>query len=247
LDALVDYKSDLATTNLLFAILEPPTNGVLSGLNPMTGEVNYTPVSNYAGPDAFRFTTAIDSILSTGLVEITVSPVNDAPQFIATPDDVVIQEMAPWSVTNAATDVDLPTQSLSYTLIGAPTNAAIDPNGVITWAPLHSQGASTNTFTTVVSDGLLSATNGFLVTVVEPVAAPVILSLERVGASNVVLTWSSQENVTYEIRYRTDLSGGDWAVLQSDVPATNTTASVVDTPGHDPQRFYQVIVKGAVR
>ena len=38
-------------------------------------------------------------------------------------------------VTNTATDADIPTNTLTYSLAVAPTNAVVDTNGVITWTP----------------------------------------------------------------------------------------------------------------
>src|SRR5213593_2278008 len=67
-----------------FAILSGPANGALSLLNTSTGAVTYTPNTNYNGPDAFRFTVSDGSLLATGTVSITVTPVNDAP--LATAD-----------------------------------------------------------------------------------------------------------------------------------------------------------------
>ncbi|MFZ0828469.1 MAG: hypothetical protein WAO02_13700, partial [Verrucomicrobiia bacterium] len=54
------------------------------------------------------------------------------------------------------------------------TNAVIDINGVISWTPTEAQGPGTNRFTTVVSDGSLSATNSFIVVVNEVNVAPVL-------------------------------------------------------------------------
>src|SRR5207237_397493 len=84
------------------------------------------------------------------------------------------------TVTNTATDADLPANTLSYTLsvtcgAAAVTNAGISADGVITWTPTEAQGPSTNTFTTVVTDNgspALSATNSFTVLVTEVNTAP---------------------------------------------------------------------------
>ena len=57
-----------------------------------------------------------------------------------------------------------------------PAGATINSNGVITWTPSEAQGPSTNTLTSVVSDGSLSATNSFVVIVTEVNAAPSFLA-----------------------------------------------------------------------
>src|SRR2546425_6946474 len=86
-------------------------------------------------------------------------------------------ELTALVVTNTATDSDVPTNVLGYSLINPPEGAIIDSNGVITWTPTEAQGPSTNILTTVVSDNgvpPLSATNSFTVVVTEVNSAPVL-------------------------------------------------------------------------
>lgn len=74
-------------------------------------------------------------------------------------------------VTNTASESDMRVMSLTYALVNAPTNAMIDTNGIITWAPVLAQVPSTNLFTTVATAydpsaanaQQMSATNSFVV------------------------------------------------------------------------------------
>jgi hypothetical protein len=76
------------------------------------------------------------------------------------------------TITNTATDADLPLNPLRYVLQG-PAGASIDTNGIIHWQPTAAQVPSTNLFTTVVENTNawaliareLSATNSFTVVV----------------------------------------------------------------------------------
>jgi autotransporter-associated beta strand protein len=89
--------------------------------------------------------------------------------------NLTINELSLMTVTNTATDADLPAQTLTYILLAGPTNAVIDTNGIITWTPTEAQGPSTNIFTTAVTDSgtpPLSATNSFMVMVNEVNNAP---------------------------------------------------------------------------
>ena len=107
---------------------------------------------------------------------VTVSEVNSAP-VLGAQTNRTVGELTLLTVTNAASDADLPANTLSYQLISPPAGAVIDTNGVITWTPTEGQGPGTNTITTVVTDnGLppLSATNSFIVTVSEVNSAPVL-------------------------------------------------------------------------
>jgi hypothetical protein len=110
-----------------------------------------------------------------------------APAFAGTPTNRTVAELTAMTVTNAATDADVPAQTLAYSLVNAPTNAVISTNGVITWMPGEAQGPSTNLFTTVVSDGLAGATNTFEVVVTEVNVAPVADSQSLTNAEDAAL------------------------------------------------------------
>ena len=79
-------------------------------------------------------------------------------------------------VTNSATDADIPAQTLTFSLLTAPTNAAINASsGLFTWRPTIAQSPSTQTVAVVVADNgtpIMSATQSFTVTVTNP-AVPV--------------------------------------------------------------------------
>ncbi|NDF00608.1 MAG: hypothetical protein EB034_20410, partial [Verrucomicrobia bacterium] len=100
--------------------------------------------------------------------EPVVAPENHAPVLPASAIYNVVK-LANLVVTNTATDVDVPAQTLAYELLVKPDGATIDANGIVRWTPA---AASTNFFQTKVTDSGMppkSATNGFYVIVSEPV------------------------------------------------------------------------------
>ena len=117
---------------------------------------------------------------------VTVSEVDVAPVFVGTPTNRTINELTALTVTNNATDADLPANALTYSLLNAPGNATISTNGVISWTPTEAEGPATNTITTVASDGILSVTNQFVVTVSEMDVAPVFVIGRATGRVRVV-------------------------------------------------------------
>ena len=110
---------------------------------------------------------------NTGCVEF---PTN-RPPVLTVAGDQVIDELATLTVTNTATDPDLPATPLAFELLSPPPGAAIDPlTGVVTWTPTEAQGASTNTIVVRVTDSgvpRLSATNSFRVIVKDGSQIPV--------------------------------------------------------------------------
>src|SRR5204862_4239859 len=97
--------------------------------------------------------------------------------FLPAQSDRTVSELSTMTVTNTASDADLPANTLTYSLIAAPANATISSSGIVTWTPNESQGPGTNVFTTRVTDnGIppLSATNSFNVVVTEVNSAPTL-------------------------------------------------------------------------
>jgi hypothetical protein len=61
-----------AGTTLTFQITTLPTNGLLSGFNPATGAIQYTPAHAYSGADSFTF-TASNGITNSGPATVRIS------------------------------------------------------------------------------------------------------------------------------------------------------------------------------
>jgi hypothetical protein len=168
---------------------------------------------------------------------------NAAP-FLAAQSDRTIAELTSLIVTNTATDPGAPPGSLSYSLLNPPTGASIDANGVITWTPSEAQGPSTNTLTTVVSDGglpPLSATNSFKVVVNEinvPPALPAqtnrtIVALTPLVVSNTAsdsdlpanpISYSLITGPTNAVISNTGVI--TWTPVVAQVPSTNLFTTV---------------------
>src|SRR6266516_3690603 len=88
---------------------------------------------------------------ATNSFMVTVNEVNSAPVLPAQ-STRTLAEQTVLTVTNKASDADIPANVLTYQLVNPPTGASIDARGVFTWTPSETQGPSTNLITTVVSD-----------------------------------------------------------------------------------------------
>ncbi len=146
-------------------------------------------------------------------------------------------------ITNAATDTNQPAQTLTFSLLSAPTNATLTPlnntNAVFTWRPLVSQADTTNTVTLKVADSgspSLSATNSFLITV-NPLAQPAVSSISMSGG-RVSLVATGAVGPDYTVLVSTNLTS--WQVLfTSNSPPMPVT--LVDTNfSNYPARFYRI-------
>ncbi len=80
--------------------------------------------------------------------------INHPPILTGVPTEATIQEQVPYTFTAGATDPDGPVPPLTFSLVGAPSGAAINPaTGQFTWTPTAAQGPGDYTFTVRVSDG----------------------------------------------------------------------------------------------
>src|SRR5690349_17714166 len=156
--------SDVDRTNLTFALLAGPANGVVSGFNASTGLLQYTPATNYSGPDSFTFTVFDGSLYATGLVSITVTPVNDSPladdQSVSTPEDTAQAIVVTGSDVDSTNLTFLPLHDAPPIVVSG-FNAS---TGSLQYTPATNYSGP-DSFTFTVFDGSLYATGLVSITV----------------------------------------------------------------------------------
>ncbi len=237
-------------SNLTALLVFNPTNGILN-LQP-SGAFTYAPFTNFFGVDAFAYETR-DGTNSLGgsWVTINVSAVNDPP-VLPSVSNQELAEGATLTVTNTASDLDLPAQSLTYVLVSAPSGATIDPGGVITWTPTEAQDSGTNVFATIVTDSgnpPLSVTNTFTVVVTEVNSTPalgVMADQRLVELATLSVTNAASDSdlpaqtLTYSLVIAPagamiDADGViTWSPTEAQGPATNLFSTVVTDNGNPP-------------
>jgi len=151
----------------------------------------------------------------------------DATNFFVNPGTTVL-------VTNTATDSDLPTQTLTYTLITSPIGSSLNSN-VFIWYPTMSQAGTTNLITIVVTDNgtpSLSATQTFTVTVNKTIT-PKVASFKLVSGVP-TLTIDEAMGSSYVIETSTNLV--DWQVTRTNTSSLTTWS---DTNSQAPFKFYR--------
>ena len=114
--------------------------------------VSYTPNSNYNGADQFTYTASDGrKTSSVGTVQITITPVNDAPTISGTAGTTILEDTA-YSFTPSATDVDGDT--LTYTIQNRPSWSSFSSStGSLTGTPQDQHVGSTSGIVISVSDG----------------------------------------------------------------------------------------------
>src|SRR5439155_505196 len=145
--------ADLPANTLTFGLVSAPT-GV--NLNPSTGVLTWTP-TEAQGPSTNLITVRVTDNRSEERrvgkgCTVNVNEVNSAPVLTVLIDQT-LTELRTLTVTNTASDADLPLNTLTFSLVSAPTGVNLNPSsGVLTWTPTEAQGPSTNLITVRVTD-----------------------------------------------------------------------------------------------
>src|SRR5213079_1117070 len=169
---------DLPANTLTFSLMSAPA-GV--NLNPSSGVLTWTP-TEAQGPSTNLITVrVIDNgappSSDTRSFTVVVTEANSAP-VLTVPPDQTVTELSTLTVTNTASDADLPANTLTFSLVSAPAGVNLDSSsGVLSWTPTEAQGPSTNVITVKVTDNgapSLSDTKSFTVVVSEAISAPVL-------------------------------------------------------------------------
>ncbi len=167
----------------------------------------------------------------------------NTPPSLATNADVTIVAGTTLIVTNTATDTNLPPQTLTFSLLAAPANAAINAtNGIFSWRPAIAQSPSTNLITVVVTDNgtpALSATNSFYVTVNTPVAP----AMANLSLSNGLFSMqvSGDSGPDYVLQTSTNLTPPvNWLPIQTNVSAVPPLSFSDAGATNFNRRFYRV-------
>ena len=169
--------ADLPANTLTFSLSGEPAG---ASIDPVTGVFTWTP-TEAQGPGSYTFDVVVTDdgrriLTDFETITVTVNEVNVAPVLGAIGDQTV-DEQTLLTFTATATDADLPANTLTFSLSGAPAGASIDPvTGVFTWTPTEAQGPGTYTFDVVVTDDgrCGSDSETITVTVNEVNVAPVL-------------------------------------------------------------------------
>jgi Putative Ig domain len=148
--------------------------------------------------------------------------------------------------SNAATDVDSPTQTLTYDLQNGPPGASINPtSGLVTWRPAISQSGAAYPISVRVSDNgapSMSATQTFSVTVLQP--SQPSLSQASLTASGFNMQVGGDAGPDYSVYATTNLSenftGWDWLLTSN--PGTLPFQFFDRTATNFSRRYYRVTI-----
>ncbi|HVV71481.1 MAG TPA: putative Ig domain-containing protein, partial [Verrucomicrobiae bacterium] len=235
---------DIPANSLTYQLLNPPA-GVQIDSN---GIISWTP-TEAQGPSTNVVVTVVTDnnpwalnaqhLSATNSFTLVVNEVNTKPvlQPIA---DTSTHYGLPISVQAVASDADIPTNTLTFSLDAAPTNMTINAaSGLISWTPALEQIGSATVTVRVTDNGLppLSDTTSFHVTVT---GSQPQLGIQSLPGRLVQINITGDVGTAYELQVSTNLVNWD-----NYVPITPTASPYpyID-PGSStaPTRFYRLKV-----
>jgi hypothetical protein len=211
-----------------------------SGTNAQFFTTNFAVRINASGVTTASQIASVDDFLVTGVTLVT-----NTPPVIATNFNRTVVAGAIINFTNTATDSDLPGQTLTWSLLTAPTNATLGTNtGVFNWRPLLAQSPATNQISLRVADNgapSLSATQSFSVTVLRPTTP--LISQPQLSNGIFSVQVGGDTGPDYYLLGATNLNlPVTWLPLKTNLLAMPPFTFFDSTATNFNQRFYRVLI-----
>ncbi|HBC3487788.1 TPA: tandem-95 repeat protein, partial [Vibrio parahaemolyticus] len=212
-----------------------PVNGSVS-VNP-DGSVTYTPNDNYQGTDSFTYIVTSGGVSESAIVEVNVTPANDAP--VAKDDIATTQEDTAVTIDVLPNDTDVDGDKLSIESVSVPkeqgTVEVVD--GKLVFTPAENfNGDAEITYT--VTDGQLTDEAKVTVTVNPVNDAPTIkvdavesITEDAVSIDTVVATLTVRDTDTSEDQLTVSLennSNGYFVLVGDEVKLTQAGVDAVN-------------------
>ena len=214
------------------------TNGVNGTVQiNVDNTVTYTPAQDYFGPDSFTYYLSDgNGGEDTATVNITVTPVNDAPK-VSDPGEQFSRELDVVSLQILASDPD--GDALTYSAQGLPDGLSVDPVTGLISGELSYDSAGFHEVFVVVTDGQSSVESGFPWTVTNTNRAPVANDDDA----------ATDEDTPVTIHVLANDSDGDGDALSLgllDISATPglVTVNADDTLTYDPNGRFEHLNDG---
>ena len=175
-----------------------------SSINSSSGAFTWTP-TEAQGAGSYPITVRVTDNGSPAsndfeTITVTVDEINVAPA-LATIANQTVTEGSTFSYTASATDSDLPANTLTYSLITAPTNMTINPSsGAISWTTAEKDGPATNQITVRVKDNgvpVLWSDKTFNLTVNEANVAPVLTVTNSASTTVDLVDYENYQDGSY--------------------------------------------------
>ena len=210
---------------------------------PAATSATYTIPAAYAG-NAGSYSVIVSNAAGTvtsSSVTLTVGNTAPTPALVS---DQTVNVGVTVNITDAATDPDVPPQTLTYALLAAPAGATLDSgSGAFSWRPTVSAANTANPVMVVATDNgtpNLSATNSFNI-IVNPLTLPTVSTVSYADGQ-FSLTVNGQVGPDYAVQVSTNLTDGNWTTLFTTNSPPSPFTFTDSSAGLVPAQFYRIVV-----
>jgi hypothetical protein len=237
--------SDGPTNRLTYALVEPPVGMTI---NAETGAISWTP-SEAQGPNSYTITVTVEDNSPAAINEqhlrvannfkVQVNEVNTAP-IASLPGSATLHAGITYSNNAVATDIDIPANTLGFSLVSGPDGLTVSSGGQIVWSTGTATPGEYPIRIRLADDGApsLSSTQFLVLTIV---TAP-ILSIQSDSLTN-TLTWTSVPDGLYRIEYKNEVNVETWTEIPEEInPVGSVASKAIGSSSGLTNRFYRIRV-----
>jgi hypothetical protein len=212
---LVNSSATAVFTVAATGLPNPSFQWLKNGTNFLGATNAVLTITNVQAGDAATYSAAVSNsagVVTSSNAILTVFSPNTVPS-LAPISDQTTNAGAMITITNIATDPDVPPQILTFSLLAGPTDSTFSAAGVFNWRAAASQSGSTNPVSVKVTDNgtpNLSATNNFKV-IVNPASKPSLGSVSFSGNQLSITVNGGTVGPDYVVEVSSNLT--DWQTL----------------------------------
>ncbi len=176
---LAATDGDVPAQPLTYSLVAQPVSGTLTGLNPATGAVTYTPNPGFVGLDRFTF-QATDGFVNSNVATVSITVPGTLPP-VAHARAAIAEQAAPRQLQLVATDPNTPAKSLTYVIVTPPSSGTLTGLNPATGAVTYTSNAAfagTDSFTFKANNGVLDSN---VATVTITVMLPLVAQAQTVS------------------------------------------------------------------
>ena len=245
IDELAQFSIDLASGDK--SLSDRPLNHFLktgpSGLSvSASGRLNWTP-SESQGPSTNLVEISVNDgyVGTTKRILIVVREMNNSPS-LAVLNDLNLTADVDWSMRVFGNDIDLPAQTLTYSLRSSPQGMTINSiDGEIRWRPSRGQRLGTYPVIVTVADptGALSE-RAFNVTVLGVIQTPLVTISPMNGDGSISLSIQAEMGIMVALETSGDMSTWVEMIQVKGEGIGNPVKQVFQTDPNTQSKFWRV-------
>ncbi|MDO6718224.1 Ig-like domain-containing protein [Psychrosphaera sp. 1_MG-2023] len=184
-----DSDAESSQNDLIVSINQHPTSGTVTVNG--DGTITYVHSGDETIADSFIYDLSDGELSSSANVDITITPVNDAP--VAVDDDATVVNYSTQNFDVLINDTDADGDALTvYSATAVSGNVVIETDNTLTYTPIDN--ATSDTISYVISDGQLQSEAATVTITITPKPLVGTLDIDANNSDDIVITDVGESN-----------------------------------------------------